>query len=594
MSRVLISALALNILTGSVVFAQPLNINPFPMDKSAAVKAEQTPKITKKDNVEVIAIDAEAERLRIIEEQAVQEALAAEQAAARLQREKDALAAQKAAAAQKQKDALAQLEREKALLAAQIAAEEEAVRVERERIESANRIAEAEAMRLKQEKETLAAQLKEREAEKAALAAQVAAEEEVLRLERERVEVANRLAEEEAMRLKREQEELQSQLKVQEAEKAAKAKKQADEMKRLEQENVKLAEQLAKREEMKIALEAEQRQREQEMMLEKQHQAEAEALERENAKLAQQLDALEEQKSEPEIVLKKREVIAGQESAEVISLKEKNRELAEELRAQTEKKRKQAEIDMAMRALEAQKRADEAAETVAVQDAGYAPDVEPLFESASVQDNPVNMVPMPMESKPLRRSDVMEVRASDLGLVEPKLEATLKEPKMEVAREPDAQVASVVTPKVVEEPMLEASIEPSAPVRQRRVSRAYDYEAAGLTVIPYPGQGQNQNVQNVTYSSEPDMREVRSPYRSANAGESVEDVLRGWSQAEGVGFLWKTTRDFEVLKPVSAQGDYAASVQALLDQYEGQNTRPVAHLQTDPVTGTRTLSVLSE
>ena len=90
------------------------------------------------------------------------------------------------------------------------------------------------------------------------------------------------------------------------------------------------------------------------------------------------------------------------------------------------------------------------------------------------------------------------------------------------------------------------------------------------------------------------MHEDPSSYRTANAGESVEDVLRSWSQAEGVGLLWKTTQNFDVLKPVSAQGDYASSVQALLDQYDGKALRPVGMLSTDPVTGTRTLSIMSQ
>lgn len=81
---------------------------------------------------------------------------------------------------------------------------------------------------------------------------------------------------------------------------------------------------------------------------------------------------------------------------------------------------------------------------------------------------------------------------------------------------------------------------------------------------------------------------------AAKSGESLEDVLRSWSNAEGVGFLWKTTQRYDVAGAVSGGNGFAQSVETLLSQYSAQDVRPIGKLHTDPLTGTRTLSVYSE
>ena len=149
---------------------------------------------------------------------------------------------------------------------------------------------------------------------------------------------------------------------------------------------------------------------------------------------------------------------------------------------------------------------------------------------------------MPIQAYPLAENEVLEVRASDLGLVEP-------------------AAAAPQLPKTA-----------SAPAKTT------------IQVLPMPQEAKAPS----------DFVAGRPLYRTAKVGESLEDVLRSWSQREGVGFLWKTTQNYAVTAPVSNDGNYASSVEALLAQYNGQAVRPVGKLHTDPVTGYTTLSVFSE
>lgn len=371
------------------------------------------------------------------------------------------------------------------------------------------------------------------------------AEEEILRLERENEALAKELEEQDAK--KREQEAKEAEVRARE-EANLKRLEQERRTAQLQKEKEELAQKLAAEEEQRRAAQLEQERKANELAaLEAARQREIDdevaALERENAALADKLAVMQ---AEP-IELEKPEPLPVRESQEQIDLRAENKRLAAELREQTEVKRKQAELDLAMRALEAQKKADMAA-VVPVE--VEAPAVDPLFESAVMADagvnNPVKMTPMPIKSQPLVQDEVLEVRASDLGLVEPAAE----------------------TPKVAIQPQAIVS----APAKTT------------IQVLPMPAERQSAS----------DFVATRSLYRTAKPGESLEDVLRSWSQAEGVGFLWKTTQRYDVSKPVANDGNYAASVGALLEQYGDQSVRPIGKLHTDPVTGFTTLSVFSE
>lgn len=86
----------------------------------------------------------------------------------------------------------------------------------------------------------------------------------------------------------------------------------------------------------------------------------------------------------------------------------------------------------------------------------------------------------------------------------------------------------------------------------------------------------------------------RAPaFLTALKGESVEDVLRGWSHSEGVGLLWKTRLRFGVVDALSVEEGYEKSVETLLSQFSDTSRPLVGQLDTDPVTGVRTLSVMT-
>lgn len=452
MSRTFIAALIFSVSHIPSGFSQPLNINPFPVERAGTLSAKD-PEILKQEPVEAFAEEAEEEILR-------------------LERENAELA-----------EELKEIETKK----------QELERIEAEKLEQQKN----EAQRSEQERlDELAREQKRKES---------------LRLEQERIEAQ-------------------------------------------EQENARLAEQL------------EQQKREEEYLAEQR---------RENAMLAKQLADVQKQKHERELsqeklkLLEQEKQIAEQQS-EVVSLKEKNQQLSDELRALTEERRiekearrKQAELEIALKEMEKQKRLDNEVQQAEQPESIAA--VDPLFESASMADNPVKMTPMPGDKMALQPNDkqdpeILEVRASDLGLIEPSLNAL-------DTSQANVQVAEVTPQKEVQPEII-------------------DLGATKIKVLPYED---NVGVPIDVVSP------ARSFYRTAKAGESLEDVLRSWSQAEGVGFLWKTTQHYDVIQPVDrAKQNYAASVEALLGQYEGQSVRPIGKLHTDPVTGTTTLSVLSE
>ncbi|MFK7839241.1 MAG: TcpQ domain-containing protein [Bdellovibrionales bacterium] len=120
------------------------------------------------------------------------------------------------------------------------------------------------------------------------------------------------------------------------------------------------------------------------------------------------------------------------------------------------------------------------------------------------------------------------------------------------------------------------------------MTRQMQLAKQGLTVIPVRNAGELQAF-NSTRSTQPILMQ------NARSGNSLEDVLRRWSQQARIGFLWKTTQRYAVKDDVSmANGKYAESVQALLDQYNDDKVRPVGRLHVDPVTGNRTLTIVTQ
>lgn len=78
---------------------------------------------------------------------------------------------------------------------------------------------------------------------------------------------------------------------------------------------------------------------------------------------------------------------------------------------------------------------------------------------------------------------------------------------------------------------------------------------------------------------------------AAPKGASVRSTLAQWSSRAGVTLVWNAPADFTAKAPVAVKGSYEAAVQALLDQYVHDASRPMGRLNIDPATGQRTLTV---
>lgn len=442
------------------------------------------------------------------------------------------------------------------------------------------------------------------------------ADQEVLRLVREKEALAKKLKDNEAARASEEQ----SRLEVIEREKAAAVAS----AKQLELEKAALAKRLRDNEAAR-ALEEQSRlemvEREKAAAV-----ASAKQLELEKAALAakllevdgqrkaekQQRDALvDEQRAKTLADQARIDAMSVIAEEEVYSLKQKNQELAEELRlvqekqqqeaalaaenqrlqdelrAVEEKKNREAELAreqkllaQQLKELEVQQAADEAARVAALQVREEVskpvqvaePEVLEVRMSAKDQfEDGALLKPLVVDSS--NRNDQSGVHMTPMPLRDAdKIDFSKAEPvdalKVASAR-PD--VALGETPQ---------EIRPAGLQRDSKV----DLNKVRLEVLP---SGQGAGASRAVFTKQ-------QPFLTARPGESLEDVLRSWSRSEGVGFLWKTTQAFAIPKPVSADGGYEAAVTAVLDQYAGKAGRPVGKLHSDPVTGVRTLSVFSE
>lgn len=78
---------------------------------------------------------------------------------------------------------------------------------------------------------------------------------------------------------------------------------------------------------------------------------------------------------------------------------------------------------------------------------------------------------------------------------------------------------------------------------------------------------------------------------NALEGNSIRQVLQGWSAIANVELIWQSENDFAVLNPFIMSATYERAVQKLLDQYQDNQVRPVATLHIDPETNVKTLVV---
>ena len=74
-------------------------------------------------------------------------------------------------------------------------------------------------------------------------------------------------------------------------------------------------------------------------------------------------------------------------------------------------------------------------------------------------------------------------------------------------------------------------------------------------------------------------------------GTDLRKVLMRWSDMEDIQLIWNTDKRFLVRDNVKTMANYTDAVTMILSQYEGQDVRPVAKLNTDPKTGKRALII---
>lgn len=77
----------------------------------------------------------------------------------------------------------------------------------------------------------------------------------------------------------------------------------------------------------------------------------------------------------------------------------------------------------------------------------------------------------------------------------------------------------------------------------------------------------------------------------APASSDFHTVVTQWANQAGVRVVWNSQVNAPIKRAVTMAGPFEAALQALLSQYENDSVRPVGQLNTDPDSGTRTLTI---
>jgi hypothetical protein len=94
-----------------------------------------------------------------------------------------------------------------------------------------------------------------------------------------------------------------------------------------------------------------------------------------------------------------------------------------------------------------------------------------------------------------------------------------------------------------------------------------------------------QNAAPVTKSVSRNMR-----WRALK-GASLQDVLGLWAEGAGVRLIWLPVDSFAVQRSLSQEGPFEPALQALLEQFDGQATRPIGRMYREPGTNDMVLVV---
>ena len=87
--------------------------------------------------------------------------------------------------------------------------------------------------------------------------------------------------------------------------------------------------------------------------------------------------------------------------------------------------------------------------------------------------------------------------------------------------------------------------------------------------------------------------QVRQERWRALQGTNLRKVLQRWSVSQNIDFIWNADQEFMVRESVNERTEFKNALSMILKQYEAQDVRPVATLNTDPQTGKTALIVTS-
>jgi len=174
---------------------------------------------------------------------------------------------------------------------------------------------------------------------------------------------------------------------------------------------------------------------------------------------------------------------------------------------------------------------------------------EPLLPEVSAQEDE------PLEGNPY---EVYQARVSESGIE--------REVRIS-AREDAADVEAVA-------PVLGANVEsievPEVPVRVPEITRVEDPKKPQIIKLDAP-----------------------EPKWTARTGNTLRSVLQLWSEQEGVEFVWQSNRNYPILKNYNSTENYSQAVGELLDMYLDDDLRPIGHLQIDPESNRKRLTIVT-
>ncbi|MGH1399434.1 MAG: TcpQ domain-containing protein, partial [Alphaproteobacteria bacterium] len=84
-----------------------------------------------------------------------------------------------------------------------------------------------------------------------------------------------------------------------------------------------------------------------------------------------------------------------------------------------------------------------------------------------------------------------------------------------------------------------------------------------------------------------------APRWSARKGNTLRSVLQLWAEREGVEFVWDADVNYKIGANYDSADAFAPAVAGLLDVYMREAIRPVGHLQIDPESGRKRLTIFA-